>query len=38
MSKEPRFKTPYESQHANGSETLLESTRQHFYDIFSSLW
>ena len=37
MSKRHCFRPPYESQHANRSEELLESTRQYFYGAFSSL-
>ena len=35
--KEPRFRTPFDSQQAKGSQTLLKSTPHHFYHIFSSL-
>ena len=37
MSKKPRFRTSFESQHAKRSQKLLKSTRQHFYQIFLSL-
>ena len=33
MSKKPRFRTPFDSQHAEGSGTLLKSAAQHFYNI-----
>ena len=32
MPKSPRFRTPCDSQHVNGSETLVKSAWQHFYD------
>ena len=32
--KKPRFRKPFDSQDAKGSQTLLESPRQHFYHIF----
>ena len=35
MSKKPRYKTPFDSQHAKGSQTLLDAARQHVYHIFS---
>ena len=38
MSRKPRFRTPFNSQHAKRSQTLLESVQQHFYHISSSLW
>ena len=38
MSKKPRFRTPFPSQHAKGSERLLKSAWQHFHLIFSSIW
>ena len=31
-------KTPFGSQRFNGCQTLLKSTRQHFYPTFSSIW
>ena len=33
MSKKPRFKTPFDSQHPKGSQTLLRSAAKHFYRI-----
>ena len=36
-SKKPRFRTPFDSQQAKGYQKLLESRRQHFCHIFSSL-
>ena len=33
MSKKPRFRTPFDSQHAEGSWTLLKSAAQYFYNI-----
>ena len=37
MSKKACFRTPFDSQHAKGSQALLESPRGHIYYIFSSL-
>ena len=34
MSKKPCFRTPFDSQNAEGSPTLLKSARQHFYHTF----
>ena len=36
MSKRPPFRTPFNSQHAQGSQTLPKSALLYFYDIFSS--
>ena len=33
MSKKPRFKTPFDSQHPKGYQTLLRSAAKHFYRI-----
>ena len=33
--KRPRFKTPFESQHVKGSQTLVKAAWQHFYYISS---
>ena len=38
MSKKSCVRTPFESQHPNGSKTLFKSERQYFYQIFSALW
>ena len=38
MSKKIRFRRPSDSQYVKESQTLLESERQHFYHIFSSLY
>ena len=35
MSKKPWFTTPFERQRLNGSQTLVESALQHFYQISS---
>ena len=32
------FRTSFDSQHVKGSQTLVKSAREHFYQIFSSLW
>ena len=37
LSKKRRFRTSFENQHVKGSQRLLRSTWEHFYDIFSSL-
>ena len=37
ISKRPRFRTPFKSQHAKGCQTLLKSPQQHFYYIFLAL-
>ena len=34
MSKKPRFRTQFNSQHAKQSQTLLKSSLQNFYHIF----
>ena len=34
MSIEPRFRTPFDSQHVKGSQTLPKSERQYFYHNF----
>ena len=38
MSKKPSFRAPFDSRIVKGSQTLLESARQHFDHIYSSLW
>ena len=38
MFKKPRFRTSFDGQHANASQTLLKSARKHYYHIFLSLW
>ena len=38
MSKNPRFRTPFEIQHFKGSQSLVKSAWQHFHQISSSLW
>ena len=37
-SKKYRFRTPFDSQHTKGSQTLVKSSGEHFQHIFSSLW
>ena len=37
MSKNPGFRTPFDSQHAKGSKRLLKIARKHFYYNFSWL-
>ena len=31
VSKKRRFRTPFDNQHVKGSQTPVESVRQHFY-------
>ena len=38
MFKKPCFRTLFDGQHANASQTLLKSARKHYYHIFLSLW
>ena len=38
MFETPRFKKPFESQHAKTSKTLVKFGWQHFYQIFQSFW
>ena len=38
MSKRPCFRTSFNSQHAKGSQALMNSKREHCYHIFSPLW
>ena len=38
MSKEPRFRTPFDSQQVKGSQTLVKSAWQCFYGNYSSHW
>ena len=37
MSKNSRFKGPFDKLHGKRAETLLESERHHLYHIYSSL-
>ena len=37
ISEKPRFGTPFNSQDVKGSQTLVKSAWQHFYQIFPSL-
>ena len=37
LYKKPRFRTPFDSQHVEGYQTLAKSASEHFYQIFSSL-
>ena len=32
--KKPRFKTPFDSEHAKGAQTLLKSARKCLYHFF----
>ena len=38
LTNSPYFRTPFDSQHDEGSETLLKCAAQHVYQIFLSLW
>ena len=38
LSKKQCFRTPFNSRHAKGSQTLMKSAWEYFYQIFSSLW
>ena len=38
MQKKPLVRTLVDSEHVKGSNTLLQSGRQYFSHIFSSLW
>ena len=38
ISKKHRLRTPFDSQHVEGSQTLVKSVWEHFHQIFSSLW
>ena len=37
MSKKHRLRTPFNSQHVKGTQTLVKCTRQHLYHIFPSI-
>ena len=34
MSKKAHIRTPFNSQHVEGSKKLLKTSKQHFYHIF----
>ena len=34
LSKKHRFRAPFDSQHVNGSQTLVKSAWEHFHHIF----
>ena len=38
LSKKRRFRTPFESQHVKGSQTLVKLVWGHIYQILSKLW
>ena len=38
QKKRPSFRTPFGTQQAKVSQTLLKSALQHFHHIFLSLW
>ena len=35
MSEKPCLRTPFDSQHIKGSQTLVKPAREQFYHIFS---
>ena len=37
LSKKQCFRTPFDSQHVKGSQTLVKSACEDFHDIFSQL-
>ena len=37
LSKKRRFRTPFDSQHFKGSQTLVKLAWEQFYDIFHHL-
>ena len=38
LSIQRRLKTPFDSQHVKWFQTLVKSSWEHFYHVFSSLW
>ena len=38
LSKKHRFRTSFHTQYVKGSQTLVKSGWEHFYQIFSSFW
>ena len=38
LFKKQTFRNPFDSTHIKESQTLAKSSREHFHDIFSSLW
>ena len=38
MFKKPCFRAPFNRQHRKWVETLLQSERQHLFNIYQSLW
>ena len=36
--KEQHLRTSFDSRYVKASETLVKSAREHFYQIFPSLW
>ena len=37
LSKKHRFRTPFDSQHVKGPQTLVKFAREYFHLVFSSL-
>ena len=38
LFKQHQFRNPFDSQHIKGSQTVVKSASEHFYQIFSILW
>ena len=38
LTKKRRFRTSFDSQHVQGSQTFVKSSWKSYYHIFSSLW
>ena len=38
LFKKHRFRNPFDSQHIKGSQTIVKSASENFYQIFSILW
>ena len=38
LFKKHRLRNSFESQYIKGYQTLVKTAREHFYQIFSSLW
>ena len=38
ISKKPRFRKSFDSQHVKGSQSIVNSAWEDIYHIFSSLW
>ena len=38
LFKQHRLRNPFDSQHIKGSQTVVKSDSENFYQIFSILW